>query len=54
MPAANYLEAGSELKVKIELAFPLRSIEEIEARSIIENPKEVRENGITAKYIPIL
>eukprot|EP00794_Sanderia_malayensis_P005993 gene5993-6689_t len=40
IPAANYLECESELKVKIELAFPLRTIEEIEAKKTIANPKE--------------
>ena len=28
MPAANYLECGSELKIKVELAFPLNASEE--------------------------
>ncbi len=44
MPSANYLESGSELKIKLELAYPLRTISEIEANSITENPKEVRYN----------
>ena len=28
MPAANYLEAGSELKIKVDLAFPLNATTE--------------------------
>lgn len=28
MPVANYLEAGSELKIKVDLAYPLNATEE--------------------------
>ena len=28
MPVANYLEFGSELKIKVDLAFPLNASEE--------------------------
>lgn len=30
MPQANYLECGSELKVKVELAYPLNAAQDCE------------------------
>ena len=39
--AANYVEAESELKVKVEIAYPIKTIEEIQSKAVIENPKEV-------------
>ena len=30
MPQANYLECGSELKVKVELAYPLNASQDCE------------------------
>ena len=41
LAAANYLEAGSELKAKIEIAYPIKTIEEIHSKAITESPKEV-------------
>ena len=39
MPSANYLEAGSELKVKIEIVHPLTTASEVQKR--IREPSEV-------------
>ena len=39
LPSANYLEAGSELKVKIEIVHPLTTASEVQKR--IREPSEV-------------
>ena len=40
MPVANYLESGSELKIKVNLAYPLNACEEdmreVEAAQVVE------------------
>ena len=39
--AANYVEYESELKAKIEVAYSIKTIEEIRSKAITETPKEV-------------
>ena len=41
MPVANYIEAGSELKAKIELAYPLKTIQDIQLKRTVTEPMEV-------------
>ena len=36
--AANYVEAGSELKVKVEVAYPIKTVEELQSKTIVQNP----------------
>jgi len=36
--AANYVEAGSELKVKVEVAYPIKTVEELQSKTIVRNP----------------
>ena len=43
MPIANYLECGSQLKLKIELSYPLRSVEDIRLKKF-ELSREVWTN----------
>eukprot|EP00795_Rhopilema_esculentum_P002461 gene2461-18118_t len=40
MPVANYIEAGSELKAKIELAYPLKTIQDIQLKRTVAEPME--------------
>lgn len=51
--SANYIEAGSELKAKIEIAYPIKTMEDIQSKAIIADPKEVNLWFISARWIPI-
>ena len=39
--AANYIEAGSELKTKIEIAYPMQPLEQTHTKTVGENTTEV-------------
>ena len=49
MPIANYLECGSELKVKIELAYPLNASED-EVKDIERERQAVPVVSVSSLY----
>lgn len=49
MPVANYLECGSELKIKVDLSYPLNAVHDFEPADI-KQVDEVRGSNMIRKW----
>ena len=52
MPVANYLEHGSELKVKVDLAYPLNAVNSVEPTATKQEDEVSLGLFISWKYSP--